>query len=419
VVVLLTGATGFIGGALADALAVAGHDVVAVARQPQPGRWCPGDFTRDHAPEDWAPRLRGVDAVVNAVGILREQGAQTFEALHVRAPRALFAACAIAGIDRVVQISALGADGEARSRYHLSKRAADEFLLETVPRAVVAQPALVFGPGGASAALFGQLAALPVVPLPQRGAMLVQPVHIDDLVAALVALVAGESFRGTRVPLAGPQALPLARFVATLRQALDRRPAPVLDVPLPLARAAARAAGALPGALLDRETLDMLLRGNTGDPAPLRELCGRPPRAPAEFVRAHEAPALRRAAALGLALPVLRLSVAALWIVTALLSFGLYPKADSLALLARVGLAGVLAEVALYGAAALDLALGLATLLRPGRRLWLAQVVLILGYTAIISIFLPEFWLHPFGPVLKNVPLLAALWLLLQLEERP
>jgi hypothetical protein len=336
----------------------------------------------------------------------------------VRAPCALFAACAAAGIDRVVQISALGADDAARSRYHLSKRAADEFLLETLPHAVVAQPALVFGPGGASAALFGQLAALPVLPLPQRGAMLVQPAHLEDIVTALVALVSGEAFRGTRVPLAGPQALPLARFVATLRQALDRRRAPVVNVPLPLARAAARAAGALPGALLDGDTLDMLLRGNTGDPAPLRELCGRPPRAPAEFVRAHEVPTLRRSAALGVALPVLRISVAALWIVTALLSFGLYPKADSLALLARVGLSGAFAQVALYGAAAGGPAPGRATRRRPRRRLWLAQIVLILGYTAIISAFLPEFWLHPFGPVLKNVPLLAALWLLLQLEER-
>jgi hypothetical protein len=41
-----------------------------------------------------------------------------------------------------------------------------------------------------------------------------------------------------------------------------------------------------------------------------------------------------------------------------------------------------------------------------------------LGYTALITVFLPEFWLHPYGPLLKNLPMLAALALLLVLEDR-
>jgi len=47
----------------------------------------------------------------------------------------------------------------------------------------------------------------------------------------------------------------------------------------------------------------------------------------------------------------------------------------------------------------------------------LAQIALIVGYTAIITARLPEFWLHPYGPVLKNLPMLAALWLLLEFER--
>jgi hypothetical protein len=79
----------------------------------------------------------------------------------------------------------------------------------------------------------------------------------------------------------------------------------------------------------------------------------------------------------------------------------------------------VLADVALYSAAALDLVLGAATLLMRRRRLlWLAQFVLILGYTVIITIRLPEFWLHPYGPILKNLPMLAAIALLYGFEAR-
>jgi hypothetical protein len=72
----------------------------------------------------------------------------------------------------------------------------------------------------------------------------------------------------------------------------------------------------------------------------------------------------------------------------------------------------------LYGAAALDFAFGLATLFLPRRRLlWLLQIALILLYSVIITIKLPEFWLHPYGPILKNLPMLAALYMLYTLED--
>jgi hypothetical protein len=142
----------------------------------------------------------------------------------------------------------------------------------------------------------------------------------------------------------------------------------------------------------------------------------------AAFIGASAAGALRQEAVLGTWLPALRWSVALLWIWTGIVSLGLYPVAGSLALLARVGLEGVAAQVALYGAAALDLALGLATLLVPARwrgPVWAAQLLLVLGYTALITLFLPEYWLHPYGPVSKNLPLLAAIALLWALEPRP
>lgn len=105
-------------------------------------------------------------------------------------------------------------------------------------------------------------------------------------------------------------------------------------------------------------------------------------------------------------------TLAVMWLATGVLSLGIYPQADSLDLLERVGLHGAIALTALYLAAALDIALALLTLYRPGKALWRAQATLIIAYTLIVSLRLPEFWLHPFGPILKNLPILTLLWLL-------
>jgi hypothetical protein len=92
---------------------------------------------------------------------------------------------------------------------------------------------------------------------------------------------------------------------------------------------------------------------------------------------------------------------------------------DSYELLARVGVSDVLAPLMLYGAAILDLLVGIATLVMGNRRwLWLFQITVMLGYTLIISFKLPEFWLHPYGPLSKNLVMLAAIYLLYTLEPR-
>ncbi|GAA4325924.1 SDR family oxidoreductase [Pigmentiphaga soli] len=422
--VLLLGATGFLGRHIARELAAAGHAVVAGARRP-PARPLPAavhvevDFEQGCDPAYWLPLLDGIDAVVNAVGILKESAGARFAVLHERAPQALFAACRQAGVRRVVQVSALGADAGARSAYHLSKRAADDYLMSLGLDAVVVQPSLVYGPGGASARLFGMMASLPLVPLPRAARAPVQPIHVDDAARA-IALLADPGRRcPPKVALVGPQPLPLRDFLSALRTALG---VPgrlrVVELPRALTACLARLAAALPGAAPDRETLAMLERGNTADPAPVRELLGGPPRPPAAFVAPDEAPAAAARARLDWLLPVLRASLACLWIGTGIVSLGLYPVESSYELLRRAGTPGWLRPFALYGAAALDILLGLLTLLpRAGRALWAGQAALIAFYTAVITWKLPEFWLHPYGPVLKNLPILALLLLLYQLER--
>jgi len=420
--VLLTGATGFIGRAVAQALRRRGHTVVPATRRPPPGslEHVQADFAGVPSREWWLPRLAGIDAVVNAIGILREQGGQTFEALHHRAPAELFHACDAAGVKAVVQVSALGADASGRTGYHRSKKAADDVLRGLPLRAAIVQPSLVYGPGGESAALFNKLAVAPVLPFPAGGRMPVQPVHVDDVVEGIVRLVEAPPKEVTTYAFAGPQPVALADYLRELRGALGEGPRQwIVPVPAALFRVGAGLAGAVPGSMLDRDTADMLLAGNATHDNGLPALLGRAPRAPRDFIAPAAREGARREAALDLWLPVLRLALAFLWIWTAIVSFGLYPVQDSYALLARVGLQGALATAALYGAALLDLALGLLTLAAPARwrrPVWLAQIALIGGYTVLITLFLPEYWLHPYGPITKNLPILALLALLWSLE---
>jgi uncharacterized protein YbjT (DUF2867 family) len=419
--VLVLGADGLIGGAVCDALQAAGHRPVRGIRRRQ-GSGGAGvdhvevDFAHDTQPTDWLPRLQGIDAVVNAVGIFAEHGAQTFRRIHAQTPRALFAACREAGVTRVVQVSALGADEHASSRFHRSKRAGDAALRTMVPSGTVLQPSLVFGPAGASSRMLMLLAWLPLALLPGGGRQRIQPIHVDDL-AALVVRLLEDDRRPDSLAAVGPQPLSLARYLGLLRHALGGRRLRVLGIPTGwLARL-----GRIGGHWVDREALAMLDRGNTADVAPATRWLGRPPRPPRLFLSRTEAADMRVLLAWRVWSLTGRIAVALVWLLTAALSLGVYPVAGSLALLARVGLHGPMAYAALYGGALLDLALGIATLALRGRALrlaYLAQVALILSYTAIITVALPGFWLHPFGPILKNLPMLALIGALYATERR-
>jgi hypothetical protein len=113
-------------------------------------------------------------------------------------------------------------------------------------------------------------------------------------------------------------------------------------------------------------------------------------------------------------LEILRMSQAAVWLLTALASWR-YPQAESLALIERTGLNGTTAIFALYAGIAIDVMMGLLTLLNLRafqKWLWLAQGMVIISYSIIIATFLPDYALHPFGVLIKNLPMLAMLWVL-------
>ncbi|MGU3780710.1 SDR family oxidoreductase [Burkholderia metallica] len=414
--ILVCGANGFIGRALCARLEADGHRVLRGVRHAAGPRDVAIDFAKDVDPDVWLARLAGVDVVINAVGILADRRDATLDAVHRAAPCALFTACCRVGVRRVIQISALGVE-RGDTRYFATKHAADSFL-QTLPIDFrIVRPALVYGTDGASARLFRMLASLPVHVLPAGGQQRLRPVHVDDLAEVVARCVDAPAAGRPVIEVVGRDEVEYREMLARYRAALGFPPAARVTLPGPLAGAAAVLLGMLPGAMFTRDTWTMLRGGNTGDPAAVTAMLGRAPRGIDGFIGAQAA-ALRHEALAMWRRPLLRGALAIVWIWTAIASAFIHPLHASLALLAPAHLTGLPALIALYAASALDFAFGIATVAAPSRRLWVAQAVLIVAYSAVIAVTMPGLLAEPFGPVLKNVPILAILLILFSEEER-
>lgn len=265
--ILLTGASGFIGQNLVAALNRDGHEVIPISRRDGV------DIAGMQSADDWMPWVDGVDAAINAVGIIGETRTQRFKTLHTIVPKALFGACRLAGVSRVIQISALGADETAFSAYHLSKKAADDHLRGLDIDWFVLRPSVIYGRGGTSAELFRRLARMPVLPVIGDGRQALQPVHIADVVATVLACVTTPRTRQT-LDIVGNEIVEYVEWLQRLRLAQGRARAPVLKVPVWLAMAGATLGQPL-SPMLRPENIRMLVTGYHGDDGPWCKFLGR------------------------------------------------------------------------------------------------------------------------------------------------
>ncbi len=425
--ILITGASGFIGSHLTQALLDKGHEVLACVRSPEEvlTRWpqvtaIKADFTTDHSVADWIPQLESVDVAINAVGIIRESGAQTFDALHTQAPTALFQACESAGVKRVIQISALGADESAISHYHRSKLSADRYLRESSLDWAILMPSIVYGPGAKSMALFKAIAALPFVPLIDAGDQQIQPIYISDMTKAVVELVDFPSPLRADIEMVGPAPITMKYLYSKLRNWLGLGKARFFSIPYRLALYSARWVGLLGQTPITDEAVQMLRNGNTSEVEPFVSRFGYKPKSVETVLTTTPAQqADRWHAGLYFLAPSLRIAIAFVWLLTGFVSAFIFPVEQSYAMLAQAGIVGIWQPIMLYCAAATDLALGVATLFSFRLHLVvLLQVSVISLYSVIITLWLPEHWIHPFGALSKNLPLVVATLIMLVMEGR-
>lgn len=284
--ILVCGATGFVGRHITASLRQTGHTVIRAIRKPSAPDDIAVDFNNDNNKAAWLPRLQGIDAVVNAVGVLRDTPAQPMRLLLEQTPLALFAACEEVKIKRIVQISALGIETGMDTLYFETRRAPEAFLnnLPAHIRYLIMRPSVIYGEDGASAKMFRMQAALPIHFLPAGGHQTLQPVHIDDICDGIQRWLDDPNAKSQTVAAVGQDVTDMKGMLDSYRQQQHKAQALHISIPGFLIGLTAKMGDFIAASPLSTDTLKMLNGSRGADPATFAGLLGRPPKSYQQFV---------------------------------------------------------------------------------------------------------------------------------------
>lgn len=208
-----------------------------------------------------ARTVAGADVVVNLVGILFERKSGDFQRIHAEGAGRIARLAAAAGVRRLVQISAIGADPGSQSLYARSKGEGEQAVAAAFPGATILRPSVVFGPDDQFFNRFAGLAAmLPVMPVVE-GQTRFQPIYVGDVADAVMAAITRDDAAGRVYELGGPQVMTMRQVLEFVLEHTHRRRL-MLPVPQALAALQARLGEWLPNPPLTRDQLILLKRDN-------------------------------------------------------------------------------------------------------------------------------------------------------------
>jgi uncharacterized protein YbjT (DUF2867 family) len=265
--ITIFGGTGFIGRHLVRRLAERGARILVISRDPARGGHLQpmgsvGEIVverTDLASEDALGRvLRGAFATVNLIGILYEKRRGQFEQVQGQLPGRIARAAAEAGLERMVQVSAIGADRGSTSAYARSKAQGEERVRAALPHATIMRPSIVVGPEDGFFNRFAAIARMaPALPLIGGGRTRFQPVYVGDVAAAIVAALERDDAPGETFELGGPKIYSFAELMDYMLKVIDRRRM-LMPLSFGLARLLAGVLELLPVPPLTRDQIELL-----------------------------------------------------------------------------------------------------------------------------------------------------------------
>ncbi|WP_092585574.1 SDR family oxidoreductase [Rhizobium mongolense] len=424
--ILILGATGFIGSAVAARLVADGHAVSGLGRTPVRARikwpdvrWLRADLAHMTTAADWQETLKDQHVVVNCAGALQDGFSDDLAASQADAMLALYIAAKTSDVRLVVQISANTDAPVAHLPFLATKRRADDALASSGLPYVILRPALVVGRNShGGSALLRALASMPfALPLIHSQSP-VETIDIKDVAAAVSAAVCGEIASGKDIALASSETLMLSELVKLHRQWLGLPPAPIIPIP---------------AALVKPVTWLADIAGRLGWRSPLRSTAmaimskGVTSNGTVPAIRSGSVAATLAAnpsgiqdlwsARLYLLKPLMAVGLALYWLLSGIIPL-LSPQAASQHLLPFMPPAAAMALTLFM--CAVDIALGAALLFRPiARKVLLAMLAVSFAYLAGATLLEPSLWHDPLGPLVKVLPsLLLTLVTLAILDER-
>lgn len=268
------GGSGFIGRHLIRRLAKAGYIVRIAARRPHQANFLKtagavGQIVpwavdvRDDA--SVARAVKDADVVVNLIGALYETAPWSFETVHINAPTRIARLAKEAGVERLVHVSALGADANSESAYARSKAAGDKAVLGAFPEATILRPSIVFGPEDRFFNKFAAMAQIsPVLPLIGGGKTRFQPVCVNDLADAIVAVIGRDEAKGRTYELGGPNTYTFKELMKLMLKEIERPNRFLLPIPWRLSETLGGILEKVPfiAPLLTRDQVELLKKDN-------------------------------------------------------------------------------------------------------------------------------------------------------------
>ena len=247
--VTIFGGTGFLGRYIVSRLSKLGYIINVVTRNPNEAiflktsgnvgqiKFTEGSFSNL---SNFTALFKTSDIIINCVGILNEEGDQTFKKLHTDIPEKLANLAKKNGVKKFIHISSIGANPESDSKYSKSKGIAEVKILEVFPEAVILRPSIVFGSEDQFFNLFSQISCIsPILPI-VGGNTKFQPVYVDDIAKSVAKVLQTDTStfkKNTKIfELGGPDIMSFHSLMVKMLLIIYRKKL-IINIPFWLAKA--------------------------------------------------------------------------------------------------------------------------------------------------------------------------------------
>ena len=265
------GASGFIGRHLIRRLTQKNYRIIAVTRSPYLHGYLKllgniGQIDLEKVnifdEEKIRPIIESSDIVINLVGILFENKIQKFENIHAQFPYLIAKLCKEYNVEKLVHLSALGANINSNSNYMKSKARGEKYILDNIKNSVILRPSVIFGPEDN---FFNQFASLtqflPFLPLIGGGKNKFQPIYVLDVVKSIITVLEKEKSSNKIYELCGPEIFTFKELMEILLKQIKKKRL-LLSVPYKLAKYNAKFFQLFPKPLLTEDQVLMLEKDN-------------------------------------------------------------------------------------------------------------------------------------------------------------